>query len=53
MVSSLRLNLTAESRDAGLIPANCFGCCMSLSCAVKFPVTIMYGVVICNFDKDL
>ena len=24
-----------------------------LSCAVKFPVTILYGVVICNFDEDL
>ena len=30
------------------------GCiCMSLSCAVKFPVATLYGVEICNFDEDL
>ena len=47
------LNLSAESRDAGSIPAVSPGRCMFLSCAVKFPVTILYGVVICNFDEDL
>ena len=31
----------------------CPGYIMFLSCAVKFPVTILYGVVICNFDEDL
>ena len=46
VVSTLRFNLSAESRGAGSI---CPGRCMSLSCAVKFPVTILYGVVICNF----
>ena len=30
-----------------------FGRCVSLSCVVKFPVTILYGVVFCNFDEDL
>ena len=33
---------------------SCPGCIVSLSCAVKkFPVAILYGVVICNFDEDL
>ena len=32
---------------------SCPGCIMSLSCAVKFPVAILYGIVICNFDEDL
>ena len=53
VVSTLCFNLSAESRGAGLIPAICPGRCMSLSCAVKFPVAILYGVVICNFDEDL
>ena len=53
VVSTLSFNLSAESRDAGKIPAVCPGRCMSLSCAVKFPVAILYGVVICNFDEDL
>ena len=45
--------MNGESRGAGSIPAICPGRCMSLSCAVKFPVTILYGVVICDFDEDL
>ena len=49
----LSFNLSAESRGADSIPAVCPGHCMSLSCAVKFPVAILYGVVICNFDEDL
>ena len=53
VVSTLCFNLSTESRGAGLIPAVCFGSCMSLSCAVKFPIAILYGVVICNFDEDL
>ena len=53
VVSTLSFNLSAESRGAGSIPAICPGRCMSLSCAVKFPVAILYGVVICNFDEDL
>ena len=53
MVNTLSFNLSAESRGAGSIPAICSGRCMSFSCAVKFPVTILYGVVICNFDEDL
>ena len=51
--STLRLNLSAESSGGGSIPASCPGRCMSLSCAVKFPVIILYGVVICNFDENL
>ena len=47
------LNLSAESRGAGSIPANSPGRCMFPSCDVKFPVTILYGAVICNFDEDL
>ena len=46
-------NLSAESRGAGSIPAICPGCCMSLSCAVKFLVAILYSIVICNFDEYL
>ena len=53
VVSTLSFNLSAESRGADSIPANCSGRCMSLACAVKFPVAILYGVVICNFDEDL
>ena len=53
MVSTLSFNLSAESRGVGSIPAVCHGRCMSLSCAVKFPVAILDGVVICNFDEDL
>ena len=53
MVSTLSFNLSAESRGASSIPAVCPGRCMFLSCAVKFPVAILYGVVICNFDEDL
>ena len=53
MVSTLYFNLSAEIRGAGSIPTICLGGCMSLSCAVKFPVSILYGVVICNFDEDL
>ena len=47
------VSISAESRGAGSIPANCPGRCMSLSSGVKFPVAILYGVVICNFDEDL
>ena len=47
------LNLSAESRGVDSIPAKCPGRCMCLSCAVNFPVTILYGVVFCNFDEDL
>ena len=47
------LNLSAESRGAGSIPAKRPGRCMFLSCAAKFPVIILYGVVFCNFDEDL
>ena len=53
MVSTLRLNLSAESRGAGSIPAKIPGRFMSLSSVMKFPVTILYGVVFCNFDEDL
>ena len=53
VVSTPRFNLSAESRGAGSIPAICPGRCMSLSCAIKFPVAILYGVVICNFDEEL
>ena len=53
VVSTLSFNLSAESKGAGSISAVCPGHCMSLSCAVKFPVAILYGVVICNFDEDL
>ena len=53
VVSTLSFNLSAESRGAGSIPAIFPGRCMSLSCAVKFPVAILYGAVICNFDEDL
>ena len=53
VVSTLCFNLSAESKGADSIPAICPGRCMSLSCAVKFPVTILYDVVICNFDEDL
>ena len=53
MVSTLHFNLSAESRIAGSIPAICPARCMPLSCSVKFPVAILYGVVICNFDEDL
>ena len=53
VVSTLSFNLSAESRGAGSIPAVCPGRYMYLSCAVKFPVAILYGVEICNFDKDL
>ena len=51
--STLYFNLSGESRGADSIPAICPGRCMFLSCAVKFPVAILYGVVICNFDEDL
>ena len=47
------LNLSAESRGAGSIPAKIPGRCMFLFCAVKFPVTILYGAVFCNFDEHL
>ena len=53
MVSTLYFSLFAESRGAGSIPVICPGRCMSLSCAVNFPVAILYGVVISNFDEDL
>ena len=53
VVSTLRFNISPESRGAGSIPAVCPGRYMSLFCAVKFPVAILYGVVICNFDEDL
>ena len=53
VVSTLCFNLSAESRGAGLIPAICPGRCMSLPRAVKFPVAILYGIVICDFDEDL
>ena len=53
MVSTLSFNLSAESRGACLIPAICPVRCMSLSCAIKVPVAILYGGVICNFDEDL
>ena len=53
VVSTLCFNLSAESRGTGSILAICPGRCMSLSCAVKFPVAILYGVVFCNFSKDL
>ena len=53
MVSILHLNLSAESRGASSIPAKSPGRCMSLSCIVNFSVTILYGVVFCNFDEDL
>ena len=55
VVSTLHLNLSAESRGAGSIPAKSPDRCMSLalSCVVKFPVTILCGVVFCNFDEDL
>ena len=53
MISTLYFNLSAESRRSGSIPAICPGRCMSLSRAVKFPVAILYDVVICNFDEDL
>ena len=53
MVSTQCFNLSAQSRGLGSIPKNCPGRCMSFSCAVKFPETILYGVVICNFNEDL
>ena len=53
VVSTLCFNLSAESRSAGSNAAIGPGRCMSLSCAVKFPVAILYGVVSCNFDEDL
>ena len=51
--STLHLNLSAENRGAGSIPAKNTDRCVSLSCVVKFPVTILYGVVFCNFEEDL
>ena len=53
LVSTLRLNLSAESRGAGSIPQKNPGRCISLSSVVKFHMTILYGVVFCNFDEDL
>ena len=53
VVSTLSFSLSAESRGAGSIPAVYPGRCTSLSCVVKFPVAILYGVVIYNFDEDL
>ena len=47
------LNLSAESRGAVSIPAKSPSRCMSHTCAVKFPVIILYGVVLGNFDEDL
>ena len=49
VVSTLRLNLSFESRGAGSIPWTF----LTFSCVMKFPVTILYGVVSCNFDEDL
>ena len=51
VVSTLCFNLSAKNRGAGSIPAICPDHCMSLSCAVKFPVAILYSVVICNFRR--
>ena len=48
VVSTLSFNLSAESRGAGSILAVCPGRYVYLSCAVKFLVTILYGVVIFN-----
>ena len=45
MASTLRLNHSAESRGVGSIQAICPGRSVSLSCDVKSPVTILYGVV--------
>ena len=53
VVSTLCFNLCAESMGVGSIPAICPGSCRSFSCVVKFPVAILYGVVICNFNEDL
>ena len=52
MIGTLRLNLSAESRGAGSIPADSCGHYMSLSRVVKFPLIFLYGVVFCNFDED-
>ena len=53
MVSTLCFNLSAESRGCGYDSRESPGICMSLFCVVKFPVTILYGVIFCNFDEDL
>ena len=53
VVSTLGLSLSAESRGCGYDPRKSPGRCMSLSCVVKFPVTILYGAVFCSFDEDL
>ena len=45
--------MSAESRGAGFISANFPGRSVSLSCDLKFPLTILYVVLICNFEKDL
>ena len=52
VVSTLCLNLSAESKNR-FDPCESPGRCMFLSYVVKFPVTILYGVVFCNFDEDL
>ena len=44
----------AEAGVVGSIPTHVpWVYLRDLSCAVKFPVAILYGVVICNFDEDL
>ena len=61
MIRASPLFLHSHCVEAGVVSSihlaagwSCPGCiCMSLSCAVKFPVAILYGFVICNFDEDL
>ena len=53
MISTLCLNLSAESRGAGSIPVRALVVVCLSFVLKKFPVAILYGVVICNFDEDL
>ena len=52
VISTLRVIVLLRVGERVRFP--CDPCrCMSLSCVVKFPVAILYGVVICNFNEDL